>query len=102
MAPPASRTIDAGTWMESGSMSELPAAFHRLVHGDVVGVLEVAADGHAHGDARHAHPQRLEQPREVEGGGLPFDVRVGREDHLVGAARVDAAEEALDAQLVGP
>ena len=34
--------------------SELAASFHGLAHGDFVGVFEVAADRHAHRDARHA------------------------------------------------
>ena len=47
-------------------------------------------------------PSGLSSRREVDRGRLAFDVRVGREDDLVGAARLDAAEQALDPQLVGP
>ena len=81
-------------------MSDLPASFHRFVHGDVVGVLDVAADGHAHGDSGDPHPEGLEQPREVDGRRLAFHVRIRREDHLVRAAPVDSAEQALDAESV--
>lgn len=34
--------------------SDFPAAFHGFQHGDFIGVFDVAADGHAHRDARDA------------------------------------------------
>ena len=68
--------------MREHHASDLAASFQRLVHRHLVGVLEVAADRHAHGDARHPHAERLQQPREVDGRRLAFDVRVGRQDHF--------------------
>ena len=55
------------------------------MHRDFVGVLEVAADRHAHRDPRHLDAERLQQPREIDRGRLAFDVGVGREDDLVDA-----------------
>ena len=46
--------------------------------------------GNAHRDARHAHAERLEQPRQVERGRFALDGRIGREDHFVHAAVADA------------
>jgi hypothetical protein len=37
------------------STLQFPPAFHRLLHGDLVGVFDVAADGNAGGDARHLY-----------------------------------------------
>ena len=51
---------------------QLPAAPPSPLHGDLVGVLEVAADGHAHRDARHADAERLEQLRQVDAPSLPL------------------------------
>jgi hypothetical protein len=43
------------------ALGVLETPLHRLVHRHLVGVLEVAADRHAHRDARDAHAERLEQ-----------------------------------------
>jgi hypothetical protein len=40
---------------------ELSPALHRFEHRHLVGVLQVRANRNAHADARHAHPQRLQQ-----------------------------------------
>ena len=62
--------------------SDLSPSLERLVHRHFVGVLEIAADRHAHRDARHLDAERLEQPRQIDGRRLALDVRVGREDDL--------------------
>ena len=69
---------------------------------EVVGVLEIAADRDAGGDARDAHAERLQQPRQVDRRRLAFDRRVGGEDHFLDAAGADARQQALDLQVVGP
>ncbi len=62
---------------------DLAPPFDRLVHRHLVGVLEVAADRHAHRDPRDLDAERLQQTGQVDGGRLAFDVRVGREDDFV-------------------
>ena len=47
------------------------------------------------------HPERLEEPGQVHGGGLALDVGVGGEDHLGDALGVDPAQELLDPELLG-
>ena len=85
----------------TSASSNLAAPLERLVHRDLVGVFEVAAHGNAHRDAGHPDAKRLEQPRQVDGGGFALDIRVRREDHL-GHAAPDARQQALDLQLVRP
>ena len=46
-------------------------------------------------------PSGLSEPAEVHGRGLALDVRVGAEDHLGDALRLDAGQQLLDPQLVG-
>ena len=46
----------------------------RLVHRYFVDVFEVAADGHAHGDACDAHAERLQEAADVVGRRLAFHV----------------------------
>src|SRR6266446_6986769 len=95
-APPATSSTSAGSSYECGiTRSDLPPPFHRLVHRHLVGIFEVAADRHAHRDARHLHAERLQQPREINRGGFALDVRVGGENHF-GDAVGDAADEPLD------
>ena len=48
-----------------------------------LGELQVAADRHAAGDAGHPHPEGLDQPRQVQGGGVPLHVGAGGQDHLL-------------------
>ncbi len=40
---------------EKAASLQLPPTFHRLLHGDFVGVFDVAADGHSGRDTRHLH-----------------------------------------------
>ena len=71
------------------------------MHGPLVGVLEVAADRHADGDACHPHAERLQQTRQVERRGLAFHIGVGGEDDLGDVAAGDAGQQSLDRQFVG-
>src|SRR5690606_23542409 len=59
-------------------------------------------DGEAAGDAGDLQPEGLDQAAEVHRRRLALDVRVGAEDDLLDALRVDAGEQLLDPQLVGP
>ena len=86
----------------AAAQSTLAAALEGPAEGELVGVLEVAADGEAAGDAGDLEPERLEQPAEVHRGGLALDVGVGAEDDLLDALGVEAGEQLLDPQLVGP
>src|SRR5215216_2347999 len=75
-------------------------AFECTAERDLVGVLEVAPHWEPAGDAGHPKPQRLEQPSEVHRRRLPFDVRVGGEDHFLDSLVVHPCQELLDLQLV--
>src|SRR5690606_5529487 len=67
----------------------------------LVGVVEIATDGQAGGEAGDGQLERGQQAGEIGGGGLALDVRVQREDHLGGLAGAEAAHELGDAQVVG-
>src|SRR6266446_5646854 len=58
----------------------LPPPFEGFRHRHLVRPFQVGAHGDAHGDARDLHAEWLEQPREVDGGGLSFDGRAGGQD----------------------
>jgi hypothetical protein len=78
----------------------------RLVHRDLVHVFEVGADGHAHGDARDADAEGLEQAADVAGRGLALGVGVGGEDDLAHLDAVvvlgaQARQEVLEPQVFG-
>src|SRR5665647_358670 len=101
-SPRATSSTPAGSWYAVGSIENLhlPPSLHRLVHRHFVGVLEIAADRDAHGDAGDADAERLEQTRQVDRRRLALDVRIGREDHFLDGAALDAREQPLDLQLV--
>src|SRR5262245_56093251 len=101
MTPPAVISSAAGSSYDAGNMpsSDLAPALERFVHRHLVGIVEVAADRHAHGDARHLDPERLEQSRQVDGGRLAVNIRIGREDDFAGAG-ADALQQALDLEIV--
>src|SRR2546428_27506 len=69
--------------------------------GDLAAVLQVAAHRQPAGDPRHPHPERLQQPGQVHGRGLAFDVGVGGQDHLLHALVGQPAEQLPDAELLG-
>src|SRR5262249_5705807 len=68
-------------------------------HGHVVGVLEVAAERHAVGNAREAYTERAQPLGEVVGGRVALRVRIGREHDLLDAAAPHARLELGHAQL---
>ena len=71
----------------------------RTAERDLVGVLEVAADGEAAREPRHGGA--VAQPvGEVRGGRLARHVRVRREHHLADLTLGDALEQLVDAQVL--
>ena len=62
---------------------DVPAAFEGTAERELVGVLEVAAHRQPARDPGDPHAERLEQPAEVQRGGLALDVRVRAEDDLL-------------------
>src|SRR5262249_44913210 len=68
---------------------DLPSPFEGSPQGQLVRVLEVAADGQAARQAGDAELERLEQPGEVQRGGFALDVRVRAEDDLLDAFRLE-------------
>ena len=70
----------------------------RAAERDLVGVLEIAADGQAAREARHPH-LLAQAVGEVGGGRLAGHRRVRREDDLADAVRVDAADQLVDPQV---
>src|SRR5262249_6247775 len=75
------------------NLVDVAAAFEGLGEGDLVGVFEVAADGQTTRDAGDAHAERLEELGEVDGRGLALHARVGGEDDLLHAGRLEARQE---------
>src|SRR2546425_1915296 len=87
-----------------GSVSrsaDLAAALQGLGQGDLVRILEVAADGQAARDARDAHAERAEQLREIERGGFALDVGVGGQDDLARGPILQAQQQFAHLQIVG-
>src|SRR5687767_13213313 len=60
--------------------SQLAPAIERAAKRDLIGELEIATVGHATGDARHTHTERLERLREIHGRGLAIHAE-RRGDH---------------------
>src|SRR5204862_6559837 len=83
------------------SSADLAATLQGLGERDLIGILEVAADGQAARDASDAHPQRAEQLRQVERGGLALDVGVGGQDHLAGGPVLEAQQQLAHLEVVG-
>src|SRR5688500_12103326 len=105
MRPPTMTRTSTGSWYDVGikvvATLYFAATLERFVHRHLVGVFEIAADRHAHRDARDAHAQRLEQPRKIQRGRLAFDVRIGGQNDLFDLSLAHSGEQALDFQLVG-
>src|SRR5262245_52010378 len=90
------------TWPErtGGGGLHLAAAGEGPAERDLVGVLEVAADGQAAREAGHANA--ASQPvREERGGRLAGHVRVGCEHDLLHAVRLHAPHQLVDPQVAG-
>jgi len=96
-----SHRLPAGQFGEIRTL-KLSAAFECLLHGNFVGVLNVAAGGDAGGNASDFNPRRLEEPRNVRRRAFALHRGIGGENELVHAAGLDPAGQAGDAQLVGP
>src|SRR5215217_2209465 len=80
---------------------EFAPALEGLRERDLVGVLEVAADGKTAREARHPHAERLEERRDVHRRRVSLEVGVRRDDHLGHALAFDSVEELLHAQVLG-
>ena len=80
--------------VSGGSAVDLAAAFEGPAQRQLVGVLQVATDRQAAGDARHPHAERLQQPGEVQRGGLALGVGVRAEDDLLHVLRARAGRAA--------
>lgn len=85
---------------ESGSVDG-STAFERATQREFVGILEIAANWQAAGDAGDGETKRLEKAGQVHGGGFAFDVGVGAQDDLGDRMVAQPVEEFLDAKLVG-
>src|SRR5699024_10237582 len=87
-AVPARDTVSARTRRSSsrapgcGSDIDGSPPFECAPEGDLVGVLQVPADGKAGGEAAHGDPHGSQEPDEVRRGGFPLNVGVGRDDDL--------------------
>ena len=80
-------------------MAPQPALPHSAFH--LVGVFDIGAHRDAVGKAGDLDVQRLEQAREIHGGGLTLHVGVGRHDDLLDLALVHTSEKLLDLELIG-
>src|SRR5690554_4308895 len=80
--------------------SDGSAAGERAPEGDLVGVLEVAPDRQAAGQAGDGQSQLPDHQRQVGRGRLALGVRVGGEDELGDGAAGQAGHQLADPQLV--
>jgi hypothetical protein len=87
-------------WAKCREGLQVAAALHRFEHGDFIRVLEIRADGYAHGDARDADAERFDQFREVDGSGFAFGGRIRRNNNLLDCAALEALDEAFDLELI--
>src|SRR4051812_44465417 len=77
-----------------------PAAGEGPSEGDLVGVLQVAADRQAAGQPAHGDAHRLDQPGQVGGGRLALQVRVGGQDQLGDRAVGEPVQQLAHPQVV--
>src|SRR4051812_24606696 len=73
----------------------------RSAERELVGVLEVAADRQARGDAGDLEAERLKHPRQVHRRDLALSVGVGADDDLLDALGPDARQQLPDLELFG-
>src|SRR5690606_32592082 len=76
------------------------AALEGAAERDLVGVLEVAADGKTAGQLGDLEVERHEHAHQIGRGRLALEVRVGGDDDLGDRAVLEPAEQLLDPQLV--
>src|SRR5437899_3790442 len=90
-------------WEEPwGRKLDVAAALHGFEHCHFIGEFQVRAHRDADTDARNADAQRLQQLREVHGGGFAFGRGVGGDDDLFHRAIFQPLDQALDLQLLRP
>src|SRR5258708_7865739 len=82
--------------------SDVPPALERLADRDLVRVLQLGPDRQAETDARDPQAERLQEARQVDGGGLSLDVRVGGQDDLLDRSVPETLQERGDLQVVRP
>src|SRR6266705_2408148 len=87
-----------------GRQLELSSSFHRLQHGDLIGIFNVASHRNSGGDTRNLHrwcscpPDLL---REIKRGGFSFDRGIGGDDHFIHAAVLHPPQKVGNPQLLG-
>src|SRR3984885_14481380 len=79
---------------------EQAPALERTAQGDLVRVLQVAADRQPAGRPRHPDAHRLDEPGDKGRGRLALQVRVGRQDQLGDPAVRQPGHQLLDPQVV--
>src|SRR6478735_9315327 len=94
-----SRTLTRGG--VGRSRVDASATFEGAPERDLVGVLEVAADGQAGRESGDRDADVAQQPAQVGGGGLALEVGVGGDDDLLDLPRGEPGHELADAQVVG-
>ena len=63
--------------------SDGATALEGAAEGDLVGVLQVSADGQPAGQPGDGEPHRLDHQREIGGRGLTLGIRVGGQDEFL-------------------
>src|SRR5450432_1013591 len=80
---------------------ELPPPLKRTAERHFVGVFKIPTDRQPTRKSGHPQSHRLDQPRQVGGGGFAFKVRVGREDQLGDRPISEPSHELTHPQVVG-
>src|SRR6266542_3145681 len=93
--------LPVGGDLEYADEITLGQALEGLAQGDLVGVLEVASDREAAGQAGHPDAGGLQQRGHVHRRRVALQVRVRGQDDLDHAVALDAVEELLDAEVLG-
>src|ERR1700730_14638289 len=75
--------LSAAVWLTKNFPLELSPSFHGLQHGDLVGVLNVAAHRDSHRDARHLQPLPAELSREIGRRGFALHRGIGGQNHFI-------------------
>jgi hypothetical protein len=96
--------IYGGALARNGGKNDLDFApkLERLSQGHTIDCSHLATDWNTRRRTAHGDPEWLEAPGDVEGGGLAFDRRIGREDHLLDIAGSASCLEAFDGEIVRP
>src|SRR5436305_9034823 len=81
--------------------SDAASAGQSITECDFVCVFEVAADRQAASQASHRDPERLNEPGQVHGGGVAFEVGIGSENDLRHRLGVETAQELAHLEVFG-